>query len=1076
MDPTPAAADELDAVVQLIASEQSRPERNIAYLGTEARGIRAELDALEPAWTETARIVRADDATIFGAAVIEWDASAGRSWVQGPWVAGDDDAWTLHAPSLLDAALTQLPANVHRMELSGEVANTRLAALAAQRGWRPSGVHHTLIADDATIARWAPATARDHELRVADDRDLDDIAVLHDAEFPATHTPAARLIAEQTTIVAVGADGTVAGYAAGQVHPDGEGYVDYVAVNRAARGLGIGRALVVDLARRLIGRSPTHQVALVVDDDRAPRAGVVRVARLRDRNVIRRVSKLSDHLRRARTLAGMAHVERRRTLPHMSHWGAFSVTVDGDSIVAVDGHPDDPAPSPLLANFVDGIRNEARVTRPAVRRGWLERGPGPDATRGADAFVEVDWPEALDLVARELQRVRTEHGNEAIYGGSYGWASAGRFHHAQSQLHRFLNTIGGYTASWHSYSLGASEVILPHVVGGADEVLRRATTWKTILENTELVVAFGGMNVKNAWVSPGGVTRHTLAPSLEAAGKGGLAFELFSPLRSDLDSGVDATWHPIIPGTDTAVMLALAFVIVSEGRHDTEFLARHTVGADRLIAYVLGEADGQPKSPEWAESISGLPAQSLYALARRMAERRTMVTVSWALQRTRHGEQPVWMGIALAALLGQLGLPGGGFGHGYGSMADVGLPRVPYPLPVFAQGRNPVTTFIPVAQISTLLENPGGTLDYNGLSLPLPDIRLVYWAGGNPFHHHQDLNRLRRALGRPDTIVVHEPFWTATARHADIVLPTTTTLERDDLGAGRNDGYVIAMPRAMTPYGEARDDYEAFSELAKRLDAYDEFTEGRTARDWVEHIYEKFRTRVAERDVEVPSFDDFWETGEARLPIGSDDHTLFDRFRADPDGRKLATPSGRIELFSETIAGYGYDDCLGHPAWLEPEEWLGGERAARFPLHLIANQPSSRLHGQLDAGAHSRASKVAGREPIRIHPDDAAARGIADGDVVRVYNDRGACLAGAIVTDAVRPQVVNLSTGAWYDPLDPTQPDSLCVHGNPNVLTADRGSSRLAQGSTGQHVLVEIERFEGDAPRRRAGRAHGAAA
>jgi len=512
----------------------------------------------------------------------------------------------------------------------------------------------------------------------------------------------------------------------------------------------------------------------------------------------------------------------------MSHWGAFRVTVEDDRIVRVDGHADDPAPSPLLANFVDGIQSPARVARPAVRRGWLEDGPGPDGRRGGDAFVEVEWNEAIALVARELQRVRTEHGNEAIYGGSYGWASAGRFHHAQSQLHRFLNCVGGYTASWHSYSLGASEVILPHVVGGADEVLRRATTWKTILEHTELVVAFGGMNVKNAWVSPGGVTRHTLAPSLEAAGTRGLRFELFSPLRSDLVADVAATWHSIVPGTDTAVMLGLAHVLVTEGLHDTAFLDRYCVGADRLIAYITGEEDEQAKDPAWAAAISGIPAATIVELARRMAANRTLVTVSWALQRTRHGEQPVWMGIALAALLGQIGLPGGGFGHGYGSMADVGLPRVPYPLPTFPIGRNRVDTFIPVAQISTLLEHPGGSLDYNGRRLPLPDIRLVYWAGGNPFHHHQDLNRLRRAFARPDTIVVHDPFWTATARHADIVLPTTVTLERDDVGAGRNDGYVIAMPRALTPYGEARDDYEIFADLAKDLDAYDEFTEGRT--------------------------------------------------------------------------------------------------------------------------------------------------------------------------------------------------------------------------------------------------------
>ena len=759
-----------------------------------------------------------------------------------------------------------------------------------------------------------------------------------------------------------------------------------------------------------------------------------------------------------------------RTLPHLSHWGAFRVTVDDDRIVAVAGHPDDPTPSPLLANFLDGVHHPARVARPAVRKSWLDNGPGPDPRRGRDEFVEVEWAEALDLVAGELQRVRATHGNESIYGGSYGWASAGRFNHAQSQLHRFLNCIGGYTASVNSYSLGASEVILPHVVGGAGEVLRRATTWKAILEHTDLVVAFGGMNVKNAWVSPGGVTKHTLVPSLAEAGRRGLTFELYSPLRSDLPTDVGSTWHPVVPGTDVAVMLGLAHTLVTEGLHDPDFLDAYTVGADRLIAYVLGEVDGKPKDADWAEAISGIDAATIRGLARRMAERRTLVTVSWGLQRTQHGEQPVWMGIALAALLGQIGLPGGGFGHGYGSMADVGAPTVPYPLPTFRQGRNPVDTYIPVAQISHLLENPGGTLDYDGRSLRLPDIRLVYWAGGNPFHHHQDLNRLRRAFTRPDTIVVHETFWTATARHADIVLPITASLERDDIGCGRNDGYVFAMPRAIAPFAEARDDYEVLSELSKRLGAWDEFTEGRDAMQWIEQMYERFRERIAERGVTVPDFATFWADGEVKLPADSDDHSLFDRFRDDPDARKLPTPSGRIELYSSTIDAFGYDDCPGHPTWLEPTEWLGGQRAGRFPLHLIANQPTPRLHGQLDAGGHSQATKIQGREPIRIHPDDAAARGIADGDVVRVFNDRGACLAGAVVTDEVRPRVVNLSTGAWFDPIDPEADPATCAHGNPNVLTTDRGTSRLAQGSTGQHALVEIERFGREIPPVRAHR------
>jgi biotin/methionine sulfoxide reductase len=191
---------------------------------------------------------------------------------------------------------------------------------------------------------------------------------------------------------------------------------------------------------------------------------------------------------------------------------------------------------------------------------------------------------------------------------------------------------------------------------------------------------------------------------------------------------------------------------------------------------------------------------------------------------------------------------------------------------------------------------------------------------------------------------------------------------------------------------------------------------------------------------------------------------LFERFRADPDRHRLGTPSGRIELFSPTVAGFGYPDCPGHPAWLEPEEWLGGPRARRFPLHLIANQPATRLHSQLDVGEVSQRAKVAGREAIWLHPADAAARGISDGDVVRVFNDRGACLAGAVLTDAVRRGVARLPTGAWFDPVPGADGPVLCAHGNPNVLTADVPSSRLSQGCSGQHVLVQAERYPGEPP------------
>jgi biotin/methionine sulfoxide reductase len=754
-----------------------------------------------------------------------------------------------------------------------------------------------------------------------------------------------------------------------------------------------------------------------------------------------------------------------RTLySHGSHWGSFAAEVEEGRVVGVVPNRLDPDPSPLLENIPGSLRHPTRIAQPMIRAGWLDRGPGPSERRGAEPFVPVSWDTATRLLADELRRVRDTHGARAIYGGSYGWASAGRFHHAQSQLHRFLNCIGGYTRSVNSYSLSASQVILPHVVGTHDELLGRTTGWPVIAQHTELLVCFGGIPLKNTAVTPGGLSRHVARDYLRRAAERGAEFVLFSPLRDDLPDFVHAEWHAPRPGSDVAVMLALAHTLITEGLHDQPFLDRYCVGFERFERYVLGQDDGQPKTPEWAEQLSEIPAATIRALGRRMAARRTLVTVTWSLQRTEYGEQAPWLGVVLGAMLGQIGLPGGGFGYGYGSSATVGAAPLRFGFPSLPQGQNRVKDFIPVARIADLLLCQGEVFDFNGQQYVYPDIRLVYWCGGNPFHHHQDLARLRRAFARPDTIVVHDPFWTAMARHADVVLPCTMTLERNDIGSSNNDSTLVAMQQAVPPYGQARDDYAIFTDLAAMLGVEEAFTEGRSALDWLRHLYDSWQARAAEQGLPFPPFDEFWRLGCLELPHTLDELVLFQAFRADPDAAPLRTPSGRIEIYSETIAGFGYDDCPGHPAWLEPSEWAGAARAAQYPLTLVANNPATRLHSQLDVGAYSQQSKVQGREPIRLHPADAAARGIGDGDVVRVFNDRGSCLAGAVVSDAVRPGVVQLSTGAWYDPLDPADPDAMCVHGNPNVLTLDRGTSRLAQGCVGQHALVQVERWTAPLP------------
>ncbi len=238
---------------------------------------------------------------------------------------------------------------------------------------------------------------------------------------------------------------------------------------------------------------------------------------------------------------------------------------------------------------------------------------------------------------------------------------------------------------------------------------------------------------------------------------------------------------------------------------------------------------------------------------------------------------------------------------------------------------------------------------------------------------------------------MHEPWWTATARHADIVLPATTSLERNDIGGSPLDRFVIAMQHAIEPVGEARNDFDIFRDLARRLGCEDAFAEGRDETAWLRHLYETFRER-AQSNL-VPEFDTFWEKGWFEIPPCADEYVLFDEFRADPDNNKLRTPSGRIELYSDEIAGFGYDNCPPHPAWIEPAEWLGGD-AAQCPLHLVSSQPRQKLHSQMDAGPVSARGKTAGRETLAINPVDASSRSIADGDVVRVFNPRGACFAG----------------------------------------------------------------------------------
>ena len=750
-----------------------------------------------------------------------------------------------------------------------------------------------------------------------------------------------------------------------------------------------------------------------------------------------------------------------RPISHSSHWGAFGArTVNGELVIVPNA--EDPNPSPLLENIPKYVAHKTRVAHPYVRRTWLESGPG-SRSRDDDDFVRIDWDHAADLVASELQRVGTEFGNQAIFGGSYGWSSAGRFHHAQSQLHRFLNCTGGYTRSVNSYSIGAAEVILPRILAPAFKVARDGITWAAMTE-TELIVTFGGMASKNFQVASGGLSQHESLPRLRELRSRGCKIVSISPLADDFDSELGAEHIWMKPFGDVPLMLALAYVLLTTGTYDSEFIERCTVGFDEFERYVLGNSDGIPKDPQWAFQLCGVDPREIVSLAERMANNRTVVNVSYSLQRSAHGEQPVWLGIVLASLIGQIGLPGGGFAFGLGSMGNNGSTPMSIRQPSLPQGNNAVSTYIPVAKFSEMLLNPGAEYDYNGERLQYPDIKLVYWAGGNPFHHSHDLNRLRRAFERPETIIVHEPFWTTSARYADIVLPSTITLERNDFGAGHGDHRLIAMKQVLEPFAEARDDYEIFSEIAARIGLKPSFTEGRSSDDWIRTMYDELSRSLSDQGQDPPEFDEFWSRGWIEIPkrVGRD--TVFADFRRSPEEHPLSTPSGKIEIYSSTIAGFEYADCPGHPVWLDSPERVSDDEYRGGYLQLIANNPRTRLHSQLDMGAVSQGSKVSGREPVRLNPTDAADRGIRNDDLVLISNSRGSCLAGAVLSGSVMQGTIQLSTGAWYEPVELFEGEPTCVHGNPNVLTSDETTSSLGQGSAGQLSKVKAVRYEGEAP------------
>lgn len=766
-----------------------------------------------------------------------------------------------------------------------------------------------------------------------------------------------------------------------------------------------------------------------------------------------------------------------------SHFGAFRAHIRGGQFTGVTPFKDDYKPSPMINALPSSTYSETRIGYPMVREGFLKYGHKSDTSkRGTEKFVRVSWDKALDLVASEIKRAQKAYGSKGIFAGSYGWKSSGKLHNALVVMNRMMKLSGGYIGSTGDYSTAAAQVILPHVLGSI-EVYEQQTSWPLVLKEAKNIVFWGADPMRCCQID-WTISEHGVYPYLEelkkASKKGDISVYTINPLTDDTAMYLNPTAIQPKPNTDVAMMLGMMHHLYTTKQYDEKFIKKYTVGFKKFQAYLLGTTDNTPKTPTWASAICGVDEKTIKSFAETLKKKKTMLMAGWGVQRADHGEQFHWMLVTLACMLGQIGLPGCGFGFSY-HYANGGTPSATAPglggISTVIGGKNKVDWMsagaelsIPVAKVTDLIANPGKTIDFNGKKITYPEIKMAYWVGGNPFVHQEDRNQMIEAWKKLETFIVHEPFWTPTARMADIVLPVTTEIENNDIDSmgDYTSSHFIAMKQGIKPYQESKNDYEICRQISKRLGYEKEFTGGKaTEMDWIKEFYENAQAQAKQKNIKMPSFEKFWEKGYVKFETSekAKHFTRYEKFRKNPMLNPLGTPSGKIEIYSRTIAKFKYDDCLPYPSWIEPAEWLGSDMAKKYPLHVLSPHPKYRLHSQLSNTWLRDLYEVQGREPVWMNPIDAKKRGIKNGDIVKVFNDRGAVLAGAVVTEYIMPNVIKIDEGAWYDPLDPSKKNTMCKHGNVNVLTIDKGTSKLGQGNVANTVLANVEKYTGEIPK-----------